>query len=180
VRGVRAEIERTTISEAEGLTMQRTCLALLRFALSAWVGIAIFFVTVILGLRQSELFDRLSKFNHPKVLFPLYYGFEFTLLGIALICAAAGLWTAAAGAARRYLLLALVGASFAVALLDYAVVYRELVKILADPEVIPAAQFAARHQASRRLNEAMLAFSIAAAIVAHWPVGQRAADSRRE
>ena len=155
--------------------MQRTCLALLRFALSAWVGIAIFFVTVILGLRQSELFDRMSKFNHPKVLFPLYYGFEFTLLGIALICAAAGLWSAAIGVARRYALLALVGASCAVALLDYTVVYRELVKILADPEAIPVAQFVARHQASRRLNEAMLALSIAAAVVAHWPAAKERA-----
>jgi hypothetical protein len=161
------------------LDMQRVCLAILRFVLSAWVGIAIFFVTVLLGLRQSELFDRLSKFNHPKVLFPLYYGFEFALLGIAFLCALAGLWNAA-GVIRRYVLLALVGASFAVALLDYTVVYRGLVKILADPEAIPAAQFVARHQASRRLNEAMLAFSIAAAIVAHWPAAERAADSRRE
>jgi hypothetical protein len=160
--------------------MQRTCLAILRFALSAWVGIAIFFVMVILGLRQSELFDRLSKFNHPKVLFPLYYGFEFTLLGIALVCTVAGLWSAALGVTRRYVLLALVGAAFAVALLDYTVIYRDLVKILANPEAIPAAQFVARHQASRRLNEAMLAFSIAAAIVAHWPAARRAADSRLE
>src|SRR5260370_9526344 len=114
--------------------MQRTCLATLRFALSAWVGIAVFFVTVLLGLRQSELFDRLSKFNHPKVLFPLYYGFEFALLGIAFVCPLAGLWKAAAGVTRRYVLPALVGASFAVALLDYTVVYRGLVKILADPE----------------------------------------------
>jgi hypothetical protein len=158
--------------------MQRGCLALLRFALSAWVGIAIFFVTVILGLRQSELFDRLSKFNHPKVLFPLYYGFEFALLGIALLCALAGLWNATAGVTRRYVLLALVAASFAVALLDYTVVYRGLVRILADPEAIPAAQFVARHQASRRLNEAMLAFSIAAAIVALWPAAERTAVAR--
>src|SRR5262245_50377955 len=117
--------------------MQRTCLAVLRSALSAWVGIAIFFVTVILSLRYSDLFTDPVKFNHPKVLFPLYYGFEFTLLGIALICAAVGLWSATAGVARRFALLGLVGASFTIALLDYTVVYRELVKILADPEAIP-------------------------------------------
>jgi len=149
--------------------MQRMCLALLRFALSAWVGISLFFVTVILSLRYSNLFTDPVKFNHPKVLFPLYYSFEFTLLGIALFCAVAGIWNAAAGLIRRYLLLALVGASFAMALLDYTVIYRELVTIMADPEAIPAAQFVAHHQASRRLNEALLALSIAATIVAHWP-----------
>jgi hypothetical protein len=133
------------------------------------VGIAIFFVTIVLSLRYSDLFTDPVKINHPKVLFPLYYGFEFTLLGIALICAAAGLWSAVFGVVRRFALLALVGAAFALALLDYTVVYRELVKILADPEAIPVSQFAARHQASRRLNEAMLALSIAAAVAAHWP-----------
>ena len=71
--------------------MQRACLASLRFCLSAWVGIEVFFVAVILNLRSSELFYRMSKFNHPKVLFPLYYTFEFALLGSALACAAVGL-----------------------------------------------------------------------------------------
>ena len=158
--------------------MQRIFLALLRFALSAWVGIALFFVTVILSLRYSKLFTDPVKINHPKVLFPLYYGFAFTLLGIALFCAVAGVWNAAAGLIRRYILLALVGASFAVALLDYTVVYRDLVKILDDPEAIPAAQFIARHQASRRLNEALLALSIAAAITAHWPAAEERQTGR--
>jgi hypothetical protein len=159
--------------------MQRILLALLRFALSAWVGISIFFVTVILSLRYSDLFTDPVKFNHPKVLFPLYYGFEFTLLGMAFVCAVAGVWNAAVSLVRRYLLLGFVGASFAVALLDYTVVYRELVKIMVEPEAIPAAQFLARHQASRRLNEALLALSIAAAIAAHWPA-KNARETGRE
>jgi hypothetical protein len=149
--------------------MQRVCLAFLRFCLSAWVGIAIFFVMVILDLRHSELFDPVSKFNHPKVLFPLYYSVEFTLLGTALVCALAGSWSAAAGAVRRYAVLVLVGGAFGLALVDYTIVYRKLVKILADPTMIPAAEFAERHQASRRLNEAVLALSAIAAGLALWP-----------
>jgi hypothetical protein len=145
------------------------CLAVLRFALSAWVGISLFFVTVILSLRYSELFTDPVKFNHPKVLFPLYYGFEFALLGTAFLCAAAGVRPAAAGRIRRFVLLALVGVSCAIALVDYTVVYRELVNLMAGHETMPASQFAARHLASRRLNEAVLALSIAATIVAHWP-----------
>jgi hypothetical protein len=149
--------------------MQRVCLAFLRFCLSAWVGIAIFFVMVILGLRHSDLFDRTSKFNHPKVLFPLYYGFEFSLLGTALICALAGSWKAAAGAVRRYVVLVLVGSGLGLALVDYTIIYRKLVEILADPTMIPAAEFAKCHEASRRVNEAVLALSVLSAVLALWP-----------
>src|SRR5215510_6286650 len=111
--------------------MRGVCLAFLRFCLSAWVGIDVFFVMVILGLRHSELFDRLSKFNHPKVLFPLYYGFEFALLGTALVCAVATVCSPTSGKMRRYALLACVAAACGLALVDYTIVYRKLVEMLA-------------------------------------------------
>jgi hypothetical protein len=131
-----------------------------------------------MSLRYSDLFTDPVKFNHPKVLFPLYYGFELALLGTAFICAAAGVRPAAAGNIRRFVLLALVGVSCAVALVDYTVVYRELAQLMADHEAMPAPQFAARHQASRRLNEALLALSIAATIAAHWPAEEERGTSR--
>jgi len=150
--------------------MQRFWLMVLRFCLSAWVGIAIFFVMVILDLRNSELFDRVSKFNHPKVLFPLYYGFEFALLGPAIVCTVAGLLNAVrSGLWRRYAIAGFAAVAFGLAVFDYMFVYRKLVEILSNPTAIPAAKFVELHQASRRLNEVILGASIAAAVLALWP-----------
>ena len=148
--------------------MQRVCLAVLRFSLSAWVGIAIFFVMVILDLRHSELFDRSVKFNHPKVLFPLYYGFAFSLLGVAFVCALAGLWDATARAVLRCARVALVGAALGIAVVDYLFIYRPLADMLAVPE-IPAARFVMYHEKSRLLNGAVLGASVLAAVTALWP-----------
>jgi len=147
--------------------MQRVCLAFLRFCLAAWVAIAIFFVMVIIELRHSKLFDDEVKFNHPKILFPLYYSFELALLGTALVCAGAGLGNARIARARRIATLAFVGAAVSLAVWDYAVVYRTLVEMMAT-NVLPA-DFIALHQQSRWLNAAGLGLSAVATILALWP-----------
>ena len=153
--------------------MQRVCLAFLRFCLSAWVGTAIFFVMVVLELRHSRLFDDEVKFNHPKILFPLYYGFEFALLGPALVCASVGLGNARVPAGRRWATLAFVVVAAGVAVWDYVVVYRALVAMMAT-NVLPA-EFVQLHQQSRWLNEAALGVSLIAVVLALWPEGDRPA-----
>ena len=147
--------------------MQRVCLAFLRFCLAAWVGIATFFVMVVMGLRQSELFNDAAKFNHPKILFPLYYSFEFATLGTALVCTLAGMGNARIARARRFAALVFVGAAVGLALWDYAVVYRTLADMMAA-NVLPA-EFKGLHEQSRWLNAAVLGFSTIAAILALWP-----------
>jgi hypothetical protein len=85
--------------------MQRICLVVLRFSLSAWVGIAIYFFVVVLELLDSVLYtfdpDR-WKYYHPEVLLPSYFGFAFVLLGTGGICAFLGLWNARISLFRRY------------------------------------------------------------------------------
>jgi hypothetical protein len=148
--------------------MQRVCLAILRFCLSAWVGIAVFFVTVIIGLRQSTLFAEATKFDHPKVLFPVYYGFELATLGTALACAGVGLWNERIGRARRYAIAQLVIVAAALALWDYAIVYRDLLEMMNGPVPLPAS-FHELHRLSRRLNEAIVGAIATAAILAIMP-----------
>ena len=151
--------------------MQRACLGLVRFCLSAWVGIATFFVVLVIELRQSELFPETIKFNHPRVMFPLYYGFEFGLLGTALICAAACAWSAKAGAGRRRTLFGLVFAAVLLAACDYAIVYRTLIDIMQTaqlgetglPQLPP--RFHELHHISRWINEAVLALTGAGAVL---------------
>jgi hypothetical protein len=147
--------------------MQRVCLAFLRLCLSAWVGIAVFFVMVIIDLRHSKLFDDEVKFNHPKILFPLYYAFEFSLIGTALACAAAGLWNTRIARPRRIATLILVATAVAIAVWDYAVVYRTLAGMMTT-NVLPA-EFVGLHQESRWLNGVVLGVSALAAILALWP-----------
>ena len=55
-----------------------------RMASAAALGASTMFVSVVLGLRGSPLFSPDTKDNHPRILFPLYYTFEFWLLGIGL------------------------------------------------------------------------------------------------
>ena len=149
-------------------TMQRVCLAVLRFCLCAWVGIAIFFVMVVINLRQSELFaDEEVKDNHPKVLFPLYYGFEFSLLGTALVCATSGLGNARIARRRRYAALLIILAAVAVAGWDYENVYQPLVEVMATKPRPPS--FRSLHRLSESLNSAVLGLTLLAAAVALWP-----------
>jgi hypothetical protein len=148
--------------------MHRLCLVCLRFCLSAWLGIAIFFVTVVHDLLDSVLTDRPGNFNHINRFLGPYFGFAFSLLGIALLCAVVGLWSAQIGLLRRCATLLFVLAAVALAAVDCAN-YRTLAGFLTTPTAIPAAQFVMVFQRSRPLKGAVLALSIVATGLAFWP-----------
>lgn len=148
--------------------MQRVCLGIMRFCLAAWVGIAIFFVMVVIDLRQSDLFADETKFDHPKILFPLYYAFELATLGPALACAVVGLRNARVGRARKSAVLLLVFVAAALALWDYGTIYRELLEMMNGPKPLPVT-FHGLHHLSRRLNEVIVVAIAAAAVLALMP-----------
>ncbi|HEY3967135.1 MAG TPA: hypothetical protein VGM05_21425 [Planctomycetaceae bacterium] len=152
--------------------MQRLLLSILRFCLSAWVGIAIFFVVLVIDLRQSELFTPETKFEHPKVLFPLYYAFEFVLLVPALACACAGLWNSNIGRGRRIAILQLLIVATALAAWDFGLIYQKLIEMMASSTSLPA-EFHSLHRMSRWLNEAMLTACVAATVLASLPEKSR-------
>lgn len=143
-------------------------LAILRFCLAAWVGIAVFFVMVVIDLRQSNLFAEETKFDHPKVLFPLYYAFEFATLGPALVCAVVGVWNVRVGRARRYALLLLVSFALALALWDYGMIYRDLLEMMNGSLPLPP-EFHSLHRLSRRMNEVIVIAVAASAVLALIP-----------
>lgn len=151
--------------------MQRVSLALVRFCLSAWVGIATFFVVLVIELRQSELFPEPIKFNHPKVLFPLYYGFEFGLLGTALVGAAACAWSSKGAAGRWRALFGVVLAGLLLAGCDYGFIYRPLVDMMQAAKtgetglpLLPP-KFHELHRSSRWLNEGILTLTALGALL---------------
>src|SRR5882762_1012040 len=144
--------------------MPRICLAFLRFCLSAWVGIAVFFVLVVINLRQSELFPAQVKFDHPRILFPLYYSFEFALLGTALLCALGCIAHPYFSRGRKATLLGLLIAAVALAVWDFAWIYQPLIAMMAT-KPLPA-EFESLHQLSRWVNGGILALSFIAAWLA--------------
>jgi|SRR5579872_379071 len=156
--------------------MQRACLGILRFCLAAWLGIAVFFVMLVVDLRQSNLFAEATKFDHPKVLFPLYYRFELTLLGAALVCAFVGLWSGTLGRPRKFAIMQLVFVAMALALWDYAMIYRELLDLMNGPPPLPPA-FHTLHRLSRGFNEVIVGATAIAALLALIP--ERSAQMQR-
>lgn len=147
--------------------MSRFALLVCRLCVTAWVGTATFFVVVVLELRRSQLFSDRIKLEHPKVLFPLFYEFEFGLLGVALLAAFA-VWKLSSTKERRsFLLPGLIGAALLIAVADWYWIYRPLTAML-ESSTLPET-FRAYHTASRWVNTAGLAISAAAACIALWP-----------
>lgn len=134
--------------------------------LAAWVGAGVFFVAVILQLRNPELFNPTALLNHPRVLFPLFYQFEFGCLGMALV---AGAVATLLGAGRRpfRLGLLLAAAALLLAMMDYQLIYRPLAEMIEQPDL--PREFARLHHISRWINAAGLSLTAAAACLGLWP-----------
>jgi hypothetical protein len=147
--------------------MENVLVAVSRLCITAWVGAASLFVVEVISLRASTLFDEATKLSHPKVLFPLFYVFEFWLLGIAL---GSGLWARAHFVARKpawRLHLSLVAVALLLAAVDYLWIYQPLARMIELPE-LPRG-FAKYHLYSRWINSTGLVLCGAAAIAAVWP-----------
>jgi hypothetical protein len=148
--------------------MQRIAWFISQFCVTAWVGIGSFFVAVVISLRGSPLFSDDIKLNHPRVLFPLFYGFEFGLLGTAALAAFAA-WQLAPVKNRRATLVAcLLGLALAIAAVDWYAIYLPLSEMLEATDL--PANFRAYHTASRWINTAGLIVAVGAACAALWPV----------
>jgi hypothetical protein len=148
-------------------------LSILRAALIAWVAIALFFVTLVIELRQWPHIADEAKLEHPKVLFPVYYLFEFSLMIPAILCSGAALWNERLSRGRRIAMLQLVVVAMALAVWDYGLIYQRLVELMAaGPPPFPP-EFHTLHRMSRRLNEAMVVACFVAAILALIPQRSR-------
>lgn len=146
--------------------MRHLCLSVARFCLCFWAGAATFFVFLVTDLRRSELFTESTKLNHPRVLFPLFYRFEFILLTIALVCGIVGI-LGRGGRSRTYLasLLCIAGALL-LAGGDYLWVYGPLQEML--PMETRPANFQTYHWASMTVNAAGLLLSLTGAWLIVW------------
>lgn len=151
-------------------TVARALLTCSRLCVTAWFGASLFFVSIVIELRGSPLFSDETKLRHPRVLFPLFYSFEFWLLGIALVAGIAALAHPAARRRAHRVYLILIGLALLVALSDFFGIYRPLTAML-DLTTLPP-EFTTYHVLSRWINTAGVLLCAIAAVIALWPSSQ--------
>lgn len=149
--------------------MRPLLLTLLRCALSAWVGAAVLFV--VNAVRQVTFpgFDTITRNQLALLRFPAYYGFGFTLVGSAVLCA---LLLAARDRPhrRRWLVIAgLVVVSLSIMAYDFLHIYHPLASIVTPLDRPPSTEFARLHHLSEVVNTVHVGLAFVAAILASWP-----------
>jgi hypothetical protein len=132
------------------------------------------FLSILLGLRGSPLFDAATKDQHPRVLFPRYYTLEFICLGMGLAGALLSGGNAPSPSAplsqprRRVAGPALwLGLAMVAALMDYLLLYRPLEEMLGQPPY--SESFRRLHEWSRWVNTAILLLTAVASLQSLWP-----------
>ena len=148
--------------------MQRLCLTIARFALSAWIGAAALFVVTSIAEQRSTAYGSDVKNVLAALRFPAYYGFGFTLVGLGLLGGAIGMdrlqngrrWFAHVGCLVLALLLMLV---------DYFTIYSPLHAIVTDPSGVRDARFLQLHRWSEQINTIDVTLCAIAAIAVCWP-----------
>ena len=148
--------------------MQRTCLTIARFSLSAWIGAAALFVVTSIAEQRSTAFGSDVKNVLAALRFPSYYAFGFVLVGVGLIGGAMGVnrsqnrnrWCVLVGCLVLALLLMIV---------DYFAIYSPLHAIVTDPSGVRNARFLQLHRWSEQINTVDVTLCAIAAITACWP-----------
>lgn len=148
--------------------MQRICLTIARFTLSAWIGAAALFVVTSIAEQRSNAFGSDVKNTLAALRFPAYYAFGFTLVGLSLLAGAIGVdrrsryrgWLTIVGCLTVALVLMVV---------DYVAIYSPLYAIVTDPSGVRDAKFLELHRWSEQINTVDVALCLIAALVACWP-----------
>lgn len=137
-----------------------------RLTLTSWVGAAVFFVAVAIRPIRSPQLDTTAKALLASLLFPGYYAFGFTLLGLgwlATLLARPGRWSWQ---------LVWVSLALLIAGADWTWIYgplAEMTRLQWVEQAPQAASFRNYHLASMAINSALLVCSAVAAVLAAMP-----------
>ena len=147
--------------------MQRCCLTIARFALSAWIGAATLFVVTSIAEQRSPTIGSAEKNVLAALRFPAYYSFGFVLVGLGLVGGAFGMdcrgrrrsWLTVVGCLTLALILMVV---------DYVAIYSPLYAIVTDPSGVRDARFIELHRWSEQINTVDVTLCLIAALTACW------------
>ena len=148
--------------------MQRCCLTIARFALSAWIGAATLFVVTSIAEQRSPTLGSAEKNVLAALRFPAYYSFGFVLVGLGLVGGAFGMdcrgrrkgWLTVVGCLTLALILMVV---------DYVAIYSPLYAIVTDPSGVRDARFVELHRWSEQINTVDVTLCLIAALTACRP-----------
>ena len=148
--------------------MQRLCLTIARFALSAWIGAAALFVVTSIAEQRSPTIGSAEKNVLAALRFPAYYSFGFVLVGLGLVGGAFGVdcrvrlkgWLIVVGCLTLALILMVV---------DYVAIYSPLYAIVTDPSGVRDARFVELHRWSEQINTVDVTLCLIAALTACRP-----------
>ncbi len=145
--------------------LTRTCLAVQRLLLSAWVGAAILFVVTSVAEQKFAGFTGGTKNQLALIRFPRYYVFGFAALAISLLCSIIRL-LAGERDRRTQAVFGLLLVAAALIVLDYVLVYSPLADLMTDLHRPRDEVFQRYHQMSKYVNAAGLLLAGAAAVIA--------------
>jgi hypothetical protein len=145
-------------------------MAIARLSLAAWLGAAVFFVAVAIRPIRSPELDTPHKALLASLLFPGYYAFGFTLLGLAWILILLV-------RPRRWIWqIGCVTVALALATTDWFMIYgplAEMTRLQWTEQAAPAASFRDYHIASMVINATGMLFSAVAAVLSCLPCESR-------
>lgn len=148
------------------MQMQRWSQTIARLCLVAWMGAAIFFVAVAIRPIRSPELDTISKALLASLLFPGYYSFGFTLLGVGWVS------TLLSKSGRFSWQLGWVTLAIVISISDWLWIYTPLAEMTRRQwmeQAAPAAEFRSYHIASMCVNSASLICAIVAAVLSCLP-----------
>ena len=146
--------------------MQKFCLTIARFSLSAWIGAAALFVVTSVREATFQEFDSLIKNQLAALRFPSYYLFGFVLVGLGFVCGTIGLRRATS---RWRLFVGTSGVALLLMVVDYIAIFQPLYESVTRPDGVRDHRFMELHRASTRINFADVSLCAVAAILACWP-----------
>lgn len=141
-------------------------LTIARLSLTAWVGAAVFFVVVAIRPIRAPEFDTPHRALLASLLFPGYYAFGFTLLGLG------GISTVVARPHRWIWQIACVALALGLATVDWFLIYGPLAEMTHKQwteQAAASASFRDYHIASMVINGIGLLFSLGAAVLSCLP-----------
>ncbi len=148
--------------------MQRLCLTIARFALSAWIGAAALFVVTSITEQRSTAFGSEVKNVLAALRFPAYYGFGFVLVGLGLVGGRMGI-DRRHNRRRWWVLVGCLVLALLLMSIDYFAIYSPLFAIVTDPSGVRDARFLQLHRWSEQINTVDVTLCAIAAIAACWP-----------
>lgn len=148
--------------------MQKLCLTLARFCLSAWIGAAALFVVTSVSEQVSTQFGSDVKNILAALRFPWYYLFGFSLVSTGMVTSLFGL-SGDQNGRRRLLIAVTLGLTLLLMFADYRFVYSPLHEIVTRPDGVRDAQFIELHRWSERINTIDVTLCLIAAITVCWP-----------